>query len=188
MIANSIQCYIQLTFDCIEGISRPYQRRKLRMERPRRTGSLQRWSWIDFSSGSSLLLLLVREILQKRFIRQRNNANNSLSSGKQELTFKLEIFISLIRKLLTLIRKCEDKSLLLQFLTLISAWPDTANLAQINKNKYVCASITELSLKTLLFICAKLCNILCTVIIYLKYLFFTLLQYYVCCFFLFRYY
>ena len=35
-------------------------------------------------------------------------------SGKQELTFKLEIFISLIRKLLTLIRKCEDKSWLLQ--------------------------------------------------------------------------
>ena len=52
-----------------------------------------------------------------------------LLSGKQELTFKLEIFISLIRKLLTLIRKCEDKSLLLQFLTLILAWPDTANLA-----------------------------------------------------------
>ena len=150
MITNSIQCYIQLTFDCIEGISRPYQRRKLRMERPRRTGSLQRWSWIDFSSGSSLLLLLVREILQKRFIRQRNNANNSLSSGKQELTFKLEIFISLIRKLLTLIRKCEDKSLLLQFLTLISAWPDTANLAQINKNKYVCASIKKLSFKNII--------------------------------------
>ena len=132
------------------------------MERPRRTGSSQQWSWIDFSSGSSLLLLLVREILQKRFIRQRNNANNSLSSGKQELTFKLEIFISLIRKLLTLIRKCEDKSLLLQFLTLISAWPDTANLAQINKNKYVCASIKELSFKNIikLFICAKLCNLL----------------------------
>ena len=40
-----------------------------------------------------------------------------LLSGKQELTFKLEIFISLIRKLLTLIRNCEDKSLLLQFQT-----------------------------------------------------------------------